>query len=1088
MKIGIKRTIMFLCALFVLVAAGFALSTGKTLTKAEELDATFEMVNGASVRFADKDDSGIRFRVKMGESTYKEIVDNGNVTLQFIITSKTEFDNANGNYKDISNKRVIDVDESKIYYDEDYYYANGCLVGIFAANRNVSLVAIAAKVTDGNYAYAAINGVGATGKMYDCLNQALLSTNKDYISNITSNADFSSWYGTSEYPVYINTETAYETLADKFETASATALQSLKYNIREEVNAGTINNDTFNSNVTAVYKVTFDPNNGDAATTTYYKAGDTIVKPADPEKDGDNTYTYSFNGWGAVVPETCSASATYTAQYNSVFKNYTVTFKTHDGSSVLNTKTDYHYGDEITTAPDFGTTYEIAGTTYEIGSYQSAYDTVSGNMEILAASYKCAPAGKVQGLFYIYGDGDINGGIAPTDTYISFNAHRTLGGLTALNGELVLYRTFSDREALWHNSDIGLRFATNDILTEIYIPFYLISVDGNIDMNLRLYAGSGTTLLPVAFKDAGGNTVDKASLETETWYTAVYSLAGASATFNQRYCLTIGEIGSSIDLYLGRPYFTLMDGVSVETFNTEIKDNLATAYAAYNAKTEEVFSFANVFNVSSFTYINGSLIPVYNNGYLSFSQDIWNQYLDYQTTGGKIMTMDVKFLDIGNGYISYNGEIFNGSSYAAISNAVSNTFRQTNKFIRFFNGNGESVNYQSIAVGVVYKMVIDIDAIKAGVAIQTTRNYSAAYPSVSSLSLRSGDNGFAIGNISFEDNTAAITNTSTTTAVSYNYENGELVSTIAVGNDDKAKFSNTVSNNYIAAQTEGGKLMTFDVKFTGSGTYQGFINWNSSSAKYMSNNIRGNRKYVRFYNAEGNEVTYDSSNGVPTDVWYKMVVDIDAIKNDGGAQTINGSGASTGLSLRFWKNVSGTMSIKNVRFVDKYDFITLFDDGVVAFKTGGGGTVSTYHENDGTLVTVGTSSHQWNGRLYFADTLWNNYLDAQTVGGKVMQMDIKFDDTVSLSGYLSGSGANLNTYRANTTYFRFYDESGNAVAYADLAAGTWYRLVLDIDAIKSGIGTQSTSGTEPNIKFARESAGTISVKNVQFVDKANENS
>ena len=1095
MRTGIKRALWFLCAVFAVVAVCFIVTaTGKTSVKADEPDYTFEMVNGASVRFAD-DDSGIRFRVKMGEDMYNEIVtndDGDHVTLKFIITSKANFDAADGNYYDIVNKRVADVLESKIYRENDYYYANGCLTQIRTNNRNVSLVAIAVKLVDGVVDdYADISGVGATGRMYDVLNQALLATSKDYIPNIISTTAFSSWYGSADYPVYINTSADYEKLANKFETKSA-QLERLKYNIVDEVNAGTIENATFDNNVTTTYKVTFNPNNGDAVVSNVYKAGDVIVKPADPEKVGDNTYTYSFNGWGAVVPETCSASATYTAQYNSAFKNYTVTFKTHDGSSVLNTKTDYHYGDEITTAPEVGTTYTVAGNGYEVAAYQTEFDTVTENIEILAASYKLAPTDKVQGYFYTYTDGDPNGGVPVQNKFVSFNSHNTFGNYTTLNGERVLYRTFKSRAALWDNSDIGLRFATNDILTEIYVPFYLISVEGNIDMNLRLYAGSGTTLLPVAFKDAGGNTVDKASLETETWYTAVYSLAGASATFNQRYCLTIGEIGSSIDLYLGRPYFTLMDGVDVNTFNTEIKDNFQVLYDAYNNKTKEIFSYANVTTVSSFTYVNDTLLPAYNNGYLSFSEEIWNQYLGYQATGGKIMTMDVKFLDIGKGAaISYNGEIYNGSSYVAVSNALSNTFRQTNKFVRLYDSEGQSVNYQSIVVGVPYKMEIDIDAIKAGVAEQTNRNVSGV--NVSSFSLRSGDNGFAIGNIAFEDNIAAITNTSTTTAVSSVYEDGTLVSTIPVGIEDKAKFSNTVSNNYIAAQTEGGKLMTFDVKFTGSGTYQGFISWGSNAATYMSNSIRGNRKYVRFYNAEGNEVTYDATNGVPTDVWYKMVVDIDAIKNDGGSQIINGSGASTGLSLRFWKNVSGTMSIKNVKFVDKL----AIDNTQTIFKSTKSGAVTSYYDDD-TLIT---EVHYNGGETHstpFNDNVWSAYLLAQTEGGKVLRFDVKFTTSATINGYaLVGSSmstlAGVSNYRGNRSVMRYYNSEGQEVAYTSLATDTWYKMVIDIDFIKNNIGTQDyrtfTGYTGSSFRFSANIANeTISVKNAEIVDKANENS
>ncbi|MBQ9482315.1 MAG: hypothetical protein IJU84_09135, partial [Clostridia bacterium] len=625
-----------------------------------------------------------------------------------------------------------------------------------------------------------------------------------------------------------------------------------------------------------------------------------------PTKEADAQYTYTFSGW---TPEIVAATedATYTATYDSVLIDYTVTFKTHDGSTVLATIDNCHYGDEITGAPEIGTTYEIDGTTYEICAYQIDSETVTGNMEILAASYKCAPQGKVQGLFYVYTDGDENGGVAPTDTYISFSAHNTLGGLTTLNGEMVLYRTHKNAAGLDQNSALSLRFASGEILTEIYVPFYVASVEGGdgLDMNMRLYSGSMATTLPVVYKDKSGNTVEKAALQPETWYTAVYTLSGATASFNQQYKLTMCTVGASVDLYYGRPYFSLMDGVSVETFNTEIKNGLATAYAAYNAKTEEVFA-CDAYSVKYFTYYNGSLIPVFDkNVNLSFSESLWGQYLDYQTSGGKVMTMDVKFVNVGTNAVSYNGEIYNGSSYGAISNAASNTFRTANKFFLFYNSDGQSVNYQNITMNTWYKMVIDIDAIKAGVAAQNTRVWGGR--NCSSIFFRSGDDGVAIGNVGFEDNQ-------------------------------------------------------------------------------------------------------------------------------------------------------------------------------IAFKNGGGGTVTSYFDN-GELVTVGTSSHQWNGRLFLSDAVWNKYLAAQEEGGKVMRMNIKFDDTVSLSGYLSGSGANLNTYRGNTTYFRFFNENGEAVSYSDLEAGTWYRLDLDIDAIKTGIGAQSTAaGAEPNIKFARESAGTISVKNVQFAE------
>jgi hypothetical protein len=142
-------------------------------------------------------------------------------------------------------------------------------------------------------------------------------------------------------------------------------------------------------------------------------------------------------------------------------------------------------------------------------------------------------------------------------------------------------------------------------------------------------------------------------------------------------------------------------------------------------------------------------------------------------------------------------------------------------------------------------------------------------------------------------------------------ENGELVSKITNGSGIDTPFSTEIAEEYIAAQTEGGKVMRFDVKLTGTATYNGVT---SGVSNYMSNNIRGNRNYIRFYDANGTEVAYGS---LQVGVWYKWVFDIDAIKELRGAQTIL-TDSYAGLSIRIYANESGnTISIKNVEFVAK---------------------------------------------------------------------------------------------------------------------------------------------------------------------------
>ena len=879
----IKRLFTLLCVCFVVMATCFTLSVNKVKVSAD--GGVFEMVDGASIRFAD--DEGIRFRVKMDSTVYGEIFNNDDVTLKILITSKSNFDNAKGDYMGISNKRIVEVDEGKIYNEGEYYFANGCLVDILEANRDVTLVAIAVKLTnDANPEYATIGAYGATGSMYDVLNQALLAKT-DYVAGIAENFG---WFGSENYPVIIDTAEKYDALANKF-ADKADVLQNLKYEIVDEVNKGTIENETFDQNVTSIYTVTFDPNNGGEVITRTFKDGETIVVPESPVKAGDKTYNYTFAGWGEV-PETCTGSATYTAQYTESYVNYNVKVKSHDGSIELSSA-NFHYNDVYANPVELGYKYTVGNTDYEVVGFQSEIANVTESAEIKAIAQRCAPEGSAQGYINAYNDNAVEyPEKLAVDTYINVNAHTTLGNFNTSTGEKIMYREFQNkpRTHLWDNSDITIYYMPNNILKELCLPFYFAEITGDVDMNLRLYAGAGTTVLPLAFKDANGNTVDKADLEVGTWYTAVYTLTGATATIGQKYCLTAGAEESDIKFYFARPYFTFVDGVSAD-----VKANFSSTFDKYTNSQDIAFKTGGGGTVSA--------------------------YCDGET-----------LVTVGKSNHQWNGRLF---------------------------------------------------------------------------------------------------------------------------------FSDSVWADYLTAQTAGGKVMSMDINFGDSVSLSGYLSGSSANL----NTYRADTSYFRFYDADGKMIAYAN---LQANTWYRLDLDIDAIKTGIGEQTTSG----TEPSIKFARESDGTLSIKNVRFIIAQD---------VAFKTGGGGTVSAYYDGD-TLVTVGKSNHQWNGRLFFSDSVWADYLTAQTAGGKVMSMDINFGDSVSLSGYLSGSSANLNTYRANPTFFRFYGADGKMVAYANLQANTWYRLDLDIDAIKTGIGEQTTSGTEPNIKFARESDGTLSIKNVRFVD------
>ena len=97
------------------------------------------------------------------------------------------------------------------------------------------------------------------------------------------------------------------------------------------------------------YDIRFLDWDGSLIQTVQYHYGDTITAIADPERESDETYTYTFLSWNKALG-TCTGNASFTAQYESTFINYTVVFKDYDGS-VISRKT-YHFGDAITIPAD----------------------------------------------------------------------------------------------------------------------------------------------------------------------------------------------------------------------------------------------------------------------------------------------------------------------------------------------------------------------------------------------------------------------------------------------------------------------------------------------------------------------------------------------------------------------------------------------------------------------------------------------------------------------------------------------------------------------------------------------------------------
>ena len=125
------------------------------------------------------------------------------------------------------------------------------------------------------------------------------------------------------------------------------------------------------------YTVRFLNEDGSVITEAIYHYGEDVAVPADPVKEADETYTYTFAGWDKEVTSV-KGNADYKAVYEPSYIDYTVRFLNEDGSVI--TEETYHYGDDVAVPADPAKeadetyTYTFAGWDKEVTSVKENVD------------------------------------------------------------------------------------------------------------------------------------------------------------------------------------------------------------------------------------------------------------------------------------------------------------------------------------------------------------------------------------------------------------------------------------------------------------------------------------------------------------------------------------------------------------------------------------------------------------------------------------------------------------------------------------------------------------------------------------------
>ena len=153
------------------------------------------------------------------------------------------------------------------------------------------------------------------------------------------------------------------------------------------------------------YIVKFVDYDGSLISEKTYTSGSSVNVPSNPTRSSDNTYKYTFSGWSPNVATTCTANATYTAQYTQTYIEYTIVFVGEDGREIA--RNTYHYGDTVT-APELPDK-TIGGVKY-VGSWDSDFVAVCNGNKTYTAKYTKSGSDVGDGEYTIvfkYDDGTI---------------------------------------------------------------------------------------------------------------------------------------------------------------------------------------------------------------------------------------------------------------------------------------------------------------------------------------------------------------------------------------------------------------------------------------------------------------------------------------------------------------------------------------------------------------------------------------------------------------------------------------------------------------------------------------------------------
>ena len=376
---------------------------------------------------------------------------------------------------------------------------------------------------------------------------------------------------------------------------------------------------TYKAQYTPVYReytVTFYNGEEVVATKSDYHWGDEVVLPADPTKEADDTYTYTFAGWSPEVTAV-AGNAEYIAQYTPNYIDYTVKFVDYDDSEIASYT--LHWGDTVTPPADPAKPADDT-YTYTFAGWDSAVSPVSGDITYKATytptyidytiKFVNYDDSELATLTLHWGD-EVTPPADPTKPADDENTYTFTGwdkDVVAVAGDVTYKAQFS---ATVNQYKVSFLNYDGSVFTEVMYDYGATPVDPegtpvkpDDEMHYYVFTGWAPEYTPVAGAQSYTAQFDSFYLDAD--YTAVNAAVDEAMKYqdSDKYTSTsynrLFSAVAAVDYTLTIDMQDQVDAYAAAILDAIDKLVSTTAYDAFYAKCAEVNNDNNQYTVDSY--------------------------------------------------------------------------------------------------------------------------------------------------------------------------------------------------------------------------------------------------------------------------------------------------------------------------------------------------------------------------------------------------------------------------------------------------------------------------------------------------------